>query len=97
MIYQVYPDSLVECLGICSGFNVGTFLSLYVSGQIPNCPSKIGFNLCYNATEVIAEYGFYAPSTWVIFDQTGKVVFREDDNTDPIMIDLVIEQIEGLL
>lgn len=88
----------MECIGICDEITpLEPFLVNYVKGYIPLNTQPTTFNILYNAVEAIDAYGLSAHSTWIIIDQERRVVFRENDNTDPEVIDWVIEVIEGLL
>lgn len=94
----MYPDSLVECIGVADNQTSPIFLENLWSGSTPiNGFQAISFNTCYNAPDFISDYTFTQSSSWVIIDQAGKIVYRMNDNRDPVMIDIIIEQIENLL
>ena len=60
-------------------------------------PEFITFNICYNASDFIADYAFTAHSTWVLIDQEGKIANRWNDNIDPAMFDIIKTEIDALL
>lgn len=99
-VHQAYPQDQVECIGICDEMtsqNLDNFLVPYIKGNTPYNSIPTTFNVLYDAGEAIDAYGLSAHSTWIIIDQERRVVFRENDNIDPEVIDEVIEVIEGLL
>jgi len=55
------------------------------------------FNVLYDATETIADYGLIATSTWILIDREGKVVYRENDNIEEWVIDSVKVKIDELI
>lgn len=73
------------------------FLEPYISGMIGFNPLPTSFNVCYETQDAIAAFGFSSHSTWVLIDQEGRIAYRMNDNTDPVMLDIVIEEIDQLL
>jgi len=90
---------LIECLAIFDdGAPIDLFLEPYISGQYPALnPIPTSFKVCYEAQDAVAAFGLSSPSTWVLIDQEGRIAYRMNDNLDPIMLEIIIDEIEHLL
>ena len=98
-IHQVFPSNQVECIAVCDDDNtpLDPFLVNYIKGYLPFNQLPTTYEVLYNTDEAEAAYGLTAHSTWIVIDQERRVVFRENNNTDPQVLEMVIEKIEELL
>ncbi len=88
----------MECIGIADNQTSPVFLEVLWAGATPiNGYQAISFNTCYNAPDFIADYAFTQSSSWVVINQEGKIAYRMNDNRDPVMIDIIKQQIDDLL
>ena len=89
----------MECIAIADEATPpDLFLEPYVSGLYPTLnPIPTSFNICYEAQDAIDAYGFSLHSTWVLINQSGEIAYRMNGNLEPIMIEIIIEEIDALL
>ncbi len=84
-------------MAIADNVTYEAFLKNYCKGYYSFNTQTLTFNILYDAATTIIDYGFFATSTWVVLDQSGKVIRRWNNDTRPEVIDEVKATIDSLL